>query len=88
MIQFDLKDDEPFQVEVKGGQVSLSKGFVQGLPLEDILLIRTDKETLSSLLEKKFTLGDVIYERRLWVYGNVLKGPHMAWFSQLLRLNV
>ncbi len=88
IIQFDLKDDESFQIEIKGGQVSLSKGIVQGLPLKGILLIKTDKETLSSLLEKKFTLGDAIYERKLWVYGNVLKGPSMAWLSKLLRLSV
>ncbi len=88
IVQFNIKDNESFQIEIKGGQVSLSKGIVQGLPLEDTLLIKTDKETLSSLLGKRFSLGDAIYERRLWVYGNVLKGPYMAWLSKLLRLNV
>jgi hypothetical protein len=88
IIQFEIKESEPFRMEVKDGHASVAKGALSGVPLQQNLLIRTDAPTLNSLLERKLSLGDAIYERKLWVYGNVLKGAEMAWFSQLLRLNV
>jgi len=88
IVQFEVKDSEPFRMEVKDGHAFVAKGALVEVPLHQNLLIRTDTPTLNSLLEKKLSLGDAIYERKLWVYGNVLKGKEMAWFSQLLRLNV
>ncbi len=86
VIHFELKESEAFHMEVKGGRAAIAKGKAASVPLEQNLLIRTDAATLNSMLERKLSLGDAIYERKLWVYGNVLKGPAIAWFFQLLRL--
>ena len=86
VIQFELKESEAFRVEVRNGRAAVAKGKAGDIPVEQNLLIRTDPATLNSMLERKLSFGDAIYERKLWVYGNVLKGPAMAWFSQLLKL--
>lgn len=97
-IQFDLKDEESFYIEIEGGKVFIKKGKPQVEP-QNVITFVTDKATVRDIFHKGQLypgISDFMFEGRVWVIGSKSgsmmgrkdEKPIAAWASKLLRMHV
>ena len=100
IMQFDLKDDDSFYIEVKKGKVSVTKGKAPA-ESQNVMTFMTDQATVREIFQKGQLypgLADFMFEGKLWFKGAKSDGPKdgwiagekttTAWAAKLLRMHV
>lgn len=96
VIEFELTDDQPFQVVVKGGKLSVKKGLLKSLP-EVGVRFTTDREVVVSLFRGKRRFTEVYdWTKRLPDPGEgkgklysdkfAIGSPVTKWAAKLIRM--
>ncbi len=85
IIQFKIINEEPFFVRIFDGGVTAERGEVE-FDFMDVLLVKTDTNAISAILEKSMTLGEALFEGKVYIYGSIGKEYIIAWLSKLLRI--
>ncbi len=86
IIQFKIINEEPFFVRIFNGGVTAERGEVEEFNPRDVLLVKTDTDAIKSLLEKNITLGEALFQGKVYIYGSIGKEYIIAWLSKLLRI--
>ena len=86
LIQFDLKDDEPFYIDIKEGKVLMTKGKA---PAEsgNLITLTLDSATVTEIFQKGQLypgLADFMFAGKLWFKGS---GSTRSWAAKLLRMH-
>lgn len=100
VMQFDVKDDESFYIEIKGGKVSVTGGKAPA-ESKNVMTFMTDMATVREIFQKGQLypgLADFMFQGKLWFKGPKADGPKdgwmsgektaTAWAARLLRLQV
>jgi len=87
VIQFEVRDGEPFWLEIRGGRLSLNRG----LAAPDSIAVRytADAETLIQLFEGRVRFVDVagVGRRRLLISPAAAgRGTIETWLGKLFRI--
>lgn len=96
VLQFELKDDDSFYIEVKGGEAAVVKGKFPG-NAENIITFLTDRAAVRDIFYKGLLypgLSDFMFAGRLWIrgakWGSMMgrknEKPITAWAGKLLRM--
>ena len=96
VLQFELKDDDSFYVDIKEGNASVAKGKFPGIS-ENIVTFLTDRGTVRDMFYKGLLspgLADFMFAGKLWIRGakwGAMMGrkdekPITAWAGRLLRM--
>ena len=85
IIQFHVLNEQPFFIQVLQGKVSSESGETDNGDFQKVLKVETDAATLTELLERRRTLGEALFERKVDIYGNTAKEHVIAWLSKLFR---
>jgi hypothetical protein len=100
IMQFDIKDDESFHIEIAKGKVSVVKGKASA-ESRNVMTFLTDRATVREIFQKGQLypgLADFMFEGKLWFKVPKAGGPKdgwiagekstTAWAAQLLRMHV
>lgn len=98
IMQFNLKDDDSFFIEIKSGKVTVTRGKATGEP-HNIIGFLTDRATVREIFQKGQLypgLSDFMFEGKVWVMGpksgaplgGEVGKPKTAWAGKLLRMHV
>jgi len=85
IIQFHILGEGPFLIRVSQGKVSSELGEVKNHDFLKVLTVKTDAATITKLLERRWTLGEGLFQGKVDIHGNTVKGYIIAWLSKLLR---
>ena len=83
-IQFELKDDKPFYVWIRGGEVSITEGEAEP-SLEEVFTVESDRDTLMEIFSGKLRPFDAICQMKLHML-EVAKSPIKGWLGKLIRI--
>ena len=86
IIQFNITDEGLFFIRISNGEAIAERGEIEKFDFLNVLLIKTDTNTINALLEKDLTLGEALFQGKIDIYGNIVKEYIIAWLSQLLRI--
>ncbi len=90
VFQFDLTDDKPFYVEMKGEKISVTEGTSSldwdRKNWQEISCIWTDKETVKAVMKGEKSPMEANVEGRWSFSCRVGKKAVHRWFCNLLRL--
>lgn len=86
IIQFRIINEEPFFVRISDGGVTAERGEVEQFDFMDVLLVKTDTDAISALLERNLTLGEALFQGKIYIYGSIGKEYIIAWLSKMLRI--
>lgn len=91
IIQFELKDDESFYIDIGAGKVSIKKGKAPVEPGNMVTFI-TDQATVKEIFTKGQLypgIADFMFTGRFVIKGSKKhEKPTMSWAGRLLRMHV
>lgn len=97
IIEFDLKDDESFYIEINNGKASVVKGKPPK-EYQNVMILSTDRATVIEIFQKGQLypgLADFMFEGKVWIKGTKYGGqtvgekgkPRASWAAKLLRMH-
>jgi len=91
VMQFNVKDDESFYIEIKGGKATVTNGVSTADP-KKVISLTLDKATVREIFQKGQLypgLADFMFSGKLWLKApKTGDKPSTAWAAKLLRMHV
>ena len=91
IIQFELKDTDPFYVDIKDGKVNVKEGVAPVEP-KNVIKMTADSATVREIFYKGQLypgLADFMFAGKLWLKDSKKdEKPTTSWAAKLLRMHV
>lgn len=83
-VQFRVLDEEPFMMEIKGGQITFEKGEIENSDIE----VEADSQTFIAIFSGEMTPSKAFLDGKLLAFrGWVDKTrPYFPWLTKIIRI--